>query len=174
MSKYYEETLYVFSFFSHYPPLLLFRSYDVFYWIISSLHSSLSPFHCVFEVSLRFLFVSQLIFSHQQEICYDLSCNFLTKRSLVCPFFFSYKLVQILFLFFSFPFISKYKFCVMLYYKYLKMKTIKIVYPLCFCFNLGKDMKSLAGSQTQPHCKYYKRKESFHGKVLVNALKTLQ
>lgn len=107
-----QKTLYIFSFFSYYPPLILFRSYGVFYWFISSLlHSSLSPFPSVFEVSFHFLFVSQLIFSHQQEICCDLSRNFLTKRSPFCSFFFAYKLGQIISLFSSFPFISKYKFC---------------------------------------------------------------
>lgn len=171
MSKYYKRTLSVFFFFSHYPPLILFHSYGVFYQFISSLlHSSLSPFPCVFGVLFHFLFLSKLIFSHQQEICYDLSCNFLTKRSLFCPFFFAYKLGQIISLFFYFSFISKYKFCVMLYYKYLKMKTIKIIYSLCFCFNLGKDMSSLPESKTQPHCKYYTRKENLQVKVLENAL----
>ena len=80
--------------------------------------------------------------------------------------FFAYKLGQIIYLFFSFPFISKYKFCVMLHYKYLKMKTIKIVYSLCFCFNFGKDMNSLPGSKTQPHCKHYTRKENLHVKSI--------
>lgn len=166
-----KNALRILFFSSHYPPLILFRSYGVCYQFISSLlQRSLSPFPCVFEVSFHFLFVSQLIFSHQQEICYDLSCNFLTKRSPFCPFFFAYKLGQIISLFFSFPFISEYKFCVMLYYKYLKMKIIKIIYSLCFCFNLGKDMNSLPGSKTQPHCKYYTRKENFHVNVLENAL----
>jgi hypothetical protein len=35
-------------------------------------------------------------------------------------------------MFVSFPFIFKYKFCVMFYYEYLKMKTIKIVYSRMF------------------------------------------
>lgn len=141
---------------------LFLRCYTVHY-----LHSLLFlKFHFIFFLCLS-------LYSHTSRK-FAMIYRVISLRSVhpFCPLFLAYtrNLERIISLFFSFPFISKYKFCVMLYYKYLKMKTIKIVYSLCFCFNLGKDMNSLPGSKTQPHCKYYTRKENFRIKILENAL----
>jgi len=173
MSKYYKRTLCVFFFFSLITLPLFFSVVTVCFtslflrcYTVHFLHSPLFlKFHFIFFLCLS-------LYSHTSRK-FAMIYRVISLRSVhpFCPYFFAYKLGRIISLFLSFPFISEYKFCVTLYYKYLKMKSIKIVYSLCFCFNLGKDMNSLPGSKRQPHCKYYTRKENSHIKVLENALK---
>jgi hypothetical protein len=169
MSMYYKRTLYVFFFSLIIRPLFFsivtvcFTGLFLRCYTVRFLHSPVFlKFHFIFFLCLS-------LYSHTSRK-FVMIYSVISLRSVhpFAPLFFAYKLGQIISLFFSFPFISKYKFCVMLYYKYLKMKTIKIVYSLCFCFNLGNDMNSLPGSKTQPHCKYYTKKIPI--KLLQNAL----
>ena len=170
MSKYYKRTLYVF-FSSLIARPLFFSVFTVCFTglflrcYIRFLHSLVFlKFHFVF-----FLYLS--LYSHTSRK-FVMIYRVISLRSVhpFAPFSLLISQDRLYLCFFPFPFISKYKFCVMLYYKYLKMKTIKFFYSLCFCFNLGKDVTSLPGSKTQPHCKYYTRKENFNVQVVENAL----